>query len=92
MLYETLNQPLICLILLLVGFLSGFIYDISNFILFLCKNNFVIKIILDFISTILCFAFIFNANRLLYPVSFWFGIIFVRKFHKVSISNLLISW
>lgn len=56
MLYETLNQPIICLLLILIGFLSGFVYDISNYIVFLCKNNSVVKIIFDFLATICIFS------------------------------------
>lgn len=55
MLYETLNQPIICIILIMVGFLSGFIYDLSNYIIFLCNNNKVIKHFFDFLATILAF-------------------------------------
>lgn len=53
MLYETLNQPIICLFLILIGFVSGFVYDVSNYIVFLCKNNKIVKIIFDFLSTII---------------------------------------
>lgn len=52
MLYQTLNQPLICLFLLLLGFASGLIFDVSNYIVFLCKNNNITKIIFDFFATV----------------------------------------
>ena len=63
MLYQTTTQPLLCLYLLLLGFASGLIFDVSNYIIFLCKNNKVTKIIFDFLATtIICtilFGFIF---------------------------------
>ena len=59
MLNETLAQPLIFLMLILFGFASGIIFDISNFILKLCKNNKVLKHFLDFFACISVFGIFF---------------------------------
>lgn len=52
MLYETSTQPLIFLILLLTGFATGFLYDLRLSIVFLSKNNKIVKIILDFLTSL----------------------------------------
>ena len=62
MLYETLNQPHILFILILAGFLSGIIFDVVNFIKFLCGNKKVVAIILDFLGTSLSLAILFFVN------------------------------
>lgn len=59
MLYESLSQPLICVCVLVIGFASGFVFDISNYIIFLCKNNKITKIVFDFAATICVFAIFF---------------------------------
>lgn len=59
MLNETLAQPLIFLMLILFGFASGIIFDISNFILKLCKNNKILKHFLDFFACIFVFGIFF---------------------------------
>ncbi len=55
MLFETLSQPQIFWFLALIGFLSGFIFDISGYIVFLCKKNKIVKIILDFLASLTTF-------------------------------------
>lgn len=59
---ETLSQPLVFLIVLLIGFGSGLIYDLRSYIIFLCAKNKVLTIILDIISTLLVFAVFFYCN------------------------------
>lgn len=66
MLYETLNQPLILLWLLIFGFASGFIVDFANFFIKLCKNKAIFRHIFNFLAGILIsfvfFLLIFNLN------------------------------
>ncbi len=59
MLGETLSQPFIFLMLILFGFGSGIIFDISNFIWKLSKCNKVLKHFLDFFATIFVFIIFF---------------------------------
>ena len=54
MLYPTANQGTIFLILFLGGIISSFAFDINNLIAFLTNKNKIVKIILDFISTLTC--------------------------------------
>lgn len=54
MLFETLSQPKIFAILALTGFLAGFVFDISNYIVWLCKKNKIVQIITDFLATVAC--------------------------------------
>lgn len=56
MLFETSNQPQIFLLLVIAGFFCGFVYDMSTYIIFLCKKNKVVQIIFDFIASIAVFA------------------------------------
>lgn len=62
MLFETLSQPKLLVILFLIGFLSGFVFDIINFIKFACNNNKITNIIFDFIGTLIDFAILFLTN------------------------------
>lgn len=58
-LYETLNQPLIFLIIFCVGFVSGLIFDASKYLTFLFNKNKVFEKIFDAISVALCSAVFF---------------------------------
>lgn len=59
LLYETLSQPLIFIIILSFGFLSGLIFDLRNYLCFLFAKNKIVSIILDIVATILvCFVFL----------------------------------
>lgn len=49
-LFETQSQPVIFLLILLVGFVSGFVFDISKYIVFLCNKNKVVQAVLDVVS------------------------------------------
>lgn len=62
MLYETLNQPSILLIFLITGLLSGLVFDVGNFVKFLCSNKKVPKVILDFIETFFILCIFFKVN------------------------------
>lgn len=57
MLYETLSQPLIALILIVSGFFSAIFFDIANVLLFNIKSKKIYKIfknILDCCCVLLC--------------------------------------
>lgn len=59
MLEETLAQPLILVMLMLFGFLSGVIYDASNSIWKLAGKNKIFRHFLDFFATLFVCAFFF---------------------------------
>lgn len=64
MLFETLFQPKIFFFLMLIGFASGFVFDVCGYFVFLCKNNKIVKIIFDFFGATIIFA-IFYASVLM---------------------------
>ena len=64
-LFETLSQPKILLCLATFGFLSGVIFDICYLVSFLCNDNKIVKGILQFLSTVLCFFILFLINNAL---------------------------
>lgn len=57
-LFETQNQFIVFLIIVLIGFICGFIFDANKYINFLCNKNKIVQIILDFLSVLMC-AFVF---------------------------------
>lgn len=77
MLYQTTTQPLLCFYLLLLGFASGLVFDVSNYIVFLCKNNRVTKIVFDFLATITVCAVLF-------------GFVFLFDYGQMRVYHLLI--
>ena len=62
MLYETLNHPNLFIIFFIIGLLNGFIYDIGNFIKFLCNNKKVACFLIDFIQTTIALVITFYSN------------------------------
>lgn len=56
MLYPTVGQGSVFLILLVSGIICAVIFDANNLVTFLCNKNKVVKIILDFICAVLCGA------------------------------------
>lgn len=58
-LYETLGQPELLMILCLVGFASGIIFDFANFVYFLCDKNKFARIVLDVVASLVCFVIFF---------------------------------
>lgn len=62
MLFETLSQPRVFALLFAIGFLSGFVFDATNYIVFLCNKNKTAKIVFDFFATLICFAVFFLAT------------------------------
>lgn len=59
MLFESLLQPKIFLIVFCIGFCSGFVFDLAGYIVFLCKHNKVVKFIFDYLATVITFAIFF---------------------------------
>lgn len=57
-LYETLNQPLIFLIIFCAGFVSGLVFDASKYLTFLFNNNKIFQKIFDVVAVALC-GFVF---------------------------------
>jgi hypothetical protein len=53
LLYETLTQPAVFFIILVIGIACGIIFDLRSYIVFLCANNKVVTIILDILSVLL---------------------------------------
>lgn len=53
-LYESLNQPLNFLFILLIGIGSGFIFDAFKYLTFLCNKNSIMEKIFDCVSVVLC--------------------------------------
>ena len=62
MLYETLSQPMLLLVFSLVGFCSGFIFDLGNFIKFLFANKKIACVLLDIIQTAIILFLLFLTN------------------------------
>lgn len=68
MLNQTLNQPHLLLIFVLLGIIGGVVFDIGNFIKFLFSNKKVASAVLDVIQTAICLLLIYIVN-----VKFNFG-------------------
>ena len=56
MLFETLAQPWVFLLLVVTGFASGFAFDLATYVVFLCKGNRVVKVFADLAATLAAFA------------------------------------
>lgn len=86
LLYETLSQPLIFLVVFGIGFGCGFVFDLRNYIHFLCNKNKIVGIVLDVISSIVCclifllsvLNFNFGQVRFYLILSFILGLILQR--------------
>ena len=62
MLYPTLNQPLMFVLLLVAGFLAGLIFDIFNLISTLLGNDKITTNFFSFLSVLFSFALLFLTN------------------------------
>jgi hypothetical protein len=99
LLYETLSQPLIFLIVLCAGLGSGLVFDIRNYISFLCAKNKIIDVVLDILSIlIVCFVlFLINLKinfgqfRFYIPVAFFIGLIIERYTLGLFVAKIC-SW
>lgn len=93
MLYETLSQPLICIIFAICGFLCGFVFDIFNFIKFLCGNKKIITHIFDFVMCMIVFLIFYfiNLNIMYGEIRLFSVFIFVVPFiiQRITLGKLL---
>lgn len=62
MLYETLSQPVILLILSSIGLFSGIIFDLKNILFCLFKKNKIINQFLLFFSILILFLIYYFVN------------------------------
>ena len=100
MLYSTLNQPLVFLIIFLIGFASGFVFDAARILTTLSGGDRWSKHIFDFVATIICFVFLYFANLLANLGQFRLYILGVfltsfaleRFFSKILWTKLLSKW
>lgn len=83
MLYETLSQPKLLIIFVVIGFCCGIIFDFGNFIKFLCSNKKISNILIDILQTsiILFILFIFNLNYNFGLIRFFPILIFILVFY-----------
>lgn len=100
LLYETLSQPLIFLIILAIGFGCGFLLDARNLVYFLCNKNKVVGILLDVliglglgaVLLLSVLAFNYGELRLYLILSFLFGIFLQRISVGRMIAKLSKRW
>ena len=64
MLYPTLNQPFMFLLLICAGLASGIIFDLLNLVCNLVREDRFSKIFFDFLSVLLAFSLVFIVNLL----------------------------
>lgn len=62
LLYETLSQPLIFIIMFSIGLGSGLLFDLRRYISFLCLKNKKVNIFLDIFFTIIVCGILFISN------------------------------
>lgn len=90
MLYPTLSQPLVFLVVFASGLAGGVIFDIFRCLTFLSGNDKYSKILFDFLSVIFSFALLFIVNlrinygqfRVYVVLSFLIALYLERLFSK----------
>lgn len=100
MLYPTLNQPLVFLIIFLVGFVGGFVFDVARILTTLSGGDNWSRHIFDFIATAVCFVGLFFANlyinlgqfRLYVLGVFLTSFTLERFFSQILWTKLLSKW
>lgn len=100
MLYPTLNQPLVLLILFVVGFASGLIFDVAKILTTLSGGDKWSRHIFDFVATVLVFIVLYFTNlninlgqfRLYVPIVFLLSFALERFFSKILWTKLLSKW
>lgn len=92
-LFETLSQPLLFLILFSIGFCCGFLFDLRSYIVFLLNKNKVAEIILDVLFSVgTCAIFFFSCLRFNYgELRFFLILAFVSGFliQRFSLGRLI---
>lgn len=99
LLYETLSQPLIFAVISLIGFSSGLIFDLRNYICFLFAKNKIVSITLDVVATILvCLIFLignlyfnFGEFRVYVILAFIIGLLIERVTLGIIVGKIC-SW
>lgn len=100
MLYPTLNQPLVLLIIFIVGLLSGLIFDIARLLTTASGGDKWSKNIFEFLAVIFSFAILFFANltfnlgqfRLYVLAIFLVSFALERFISKILWTKLLLKW
>ena len=100
LLYETLSQPLIFLIMIGIGFGCGFLADVRNLVFFLCNKNKIVAFILDIITGLICGIFFllsvlslnFGELRFYLILGFFIGFLIQRFFVSSLIAKFSKIW
>lgn len=100
MLFQSLSQPIICLILSCVGLFSGIIFDLKNILLYFFKKNKILNQILLFFSVffIIFIYFITNLKINYGEIRFFSFLVFFlsfateRFFVKNFLAKPIIKW
>ena len=100
MLYPTLNQPLVLLIIFLVGLAGGLVFDVAKILTTLSGNDKWSGHVFDFVATIVCFVMLFFANlsvnygqfRIYVLIVFLVSFALERLFSKILWTKLLTKW
>ena len=97
MLYDTLSQPSFVLILMLAGFLCGFLYDAKNLFLLSLSKKKVTSNILDFLCTFLSLCILYLVNLhfhygilRFYPILVFFFAFFIQRLLSKKVFTILI--
>ena len=93
MLFETLSQPKICFVFILLGIIYALIYSVCKFICVINKNNYFVQLIIDIIFFIFIsisfyycmLTFNYGESRLYLYISSLFGFVLF----EITISNTL---
>ena len=100
MLYPTLSQPLVFLVVLCAGIVGGLIFDIFRLLAFLSGNDKYSKTFFDFFATILsvflCFYINLQINygqfRIFVVLTFVFGILAEQLLSKILFTKYKKKW
>ena len=92
MLYQTLSQPLIILLFIIFGFLSGLLFDFFSLINYFLNNNKITKQIFYFLSVFPIFIIFYYLNLKFnygqfrfYTILLFFGALILER---ISLGNL----
>lgn len=99
MLYPTLNQPLVVLIIFIVGLASGLIFDVARILTTISGEKWS-KHIFDFVATILAFLVLYFTNlsinlgqfRIYVLGIFLISFALERFISKILWTKLLLKW
>lgn len=100
MLYPTLNQPLVFLVILAVGLASGLLFDLANILTILSGKDKFSKGLFDFIAVIFSFGVLFYSNlavnygqfRVYVLLTFLFAILIERLLSKILWTKCIKKW